>query len=129
MFFKSIDHTLTRGTENENSQMFFNISSRNIKNILLYASFFIDEFSKSRIGDPKRTNFVSYKGGLKTSNFLIQNICFTAEYTQTKPMTFKHRVPSLTFETTLQAMHISFLAFQNQSLRQNLQMEIALIII
>jgi hypothetical protein len=99
MFFKSIDHTLTKGTENENSQMFFNFSSRNIKNIHIYASIFIDEFSKNRIGDPKRTNFISYKGGVKTSNFIIQNISLTAEYTQTKPMTFKHRVPTLTFET------------------------------
>ncbi|MDD2413033.1 MAG: hypothetical protein PHR79_08995 [Bacteroidales bacterium] len=99
MFFKSIDHTLTRGVENENSQMFFNLSSRNIKNIHLYASFFIDEFSKTRIGDPKRTNFISYKAGLKTSNFLVENISLTAEYTHTKPMTFKHRVPSTTFET------------------------------
>lgn len=100
MFFKSIDHTLTRGVENENSQMFFNLSSRNIRNIHLYASFFIDEFSKSRIGDPKRTNFISYKAGIKTSNFLLQNISFTAEYTQTKPMTFKHKVPTTTFETS-----------------------------
>lgn len=99
MFFKSIDHTLTKGTENENSQLFFNLSSRNIKNIHLYTSFFIDEFSKSRIGDSKRTNFISYKGGIKTSNFLIQNLSLTAEYTQTKPMTFKHRVPTTTFET------------------------------
>ncbi len=99
MFFKSIDHTLTRGTENENSQLFFNLSSRNIKNIHLYASFFIDEFSKSRIGYPKRTNFISYKGGIKTSNFIMQNFSLTAEYTQTKPMTFKHRVPTTTFET------------------------------
>jgi hypothetical protein len=99
MFFKSIDHTLTRGVENENSQMFFNFSSRNIKNIHLYASFFIDEFSFSRIGDSKRTNFISYKGGIKTSNFLVQNISLTAEYTQTKPMTFKHKVPTTTFET------------------------------
>lgn len=99
MFYKSIDHTLTRGVENENSQLFFNISSRNLKNIHLYASFFIDEFSKSRIGDPKRTNFISYKGGIKTSNFLIQNLSLTAEYTQTKPMTFKHKVPTTTFES------------------------------
>ncbi len=99
MFFKSIDHTLTRGVENENSQLFFNISSRNIKNIHLYSSFFIDEFSKDRIGNSKRTNFISYKAGLKTSNFLLQNISFTAEYTHTKPMTFKHRVPTTTFET------------------------------
>lgn len=99
MFFKSVDHTLTRGVENENSQLFFNLSSRNIKNVHLYASFFIDEFSKSRIGDPKRTNFISYKAGMKTSNFLIQNLSLTAEYTQTKPMTFKHRVPTTTFET------------------------------
>jgi len=99
MFYKSIDHTLTRGVENENSQLFFNLSSRNIKNIHLYASFFIDEFSKSRIGDPNRTNFISYKGGVKTSNFLIQNVSLTAEYTQSKPMTFKHKVPTSTFES------------------------------
>lgn len=101
MFYKSIDHTLTRGVENENSQMFCNISSRNIKNIHLYTSIFIDEFSFTRIGGPYNTNMISYKGGVKTSNFLLKNISLTCEYTQTMPITFKHRVPSTTFESNL----------------------------
>ena len=99
MFYKSIDHTINQGIDNENSQMFFNFSSRNIKKIHLYASFFIDEFSFKRIGDPKRTNFISYKGGIKTSNFLINNLSFIGEYTSTMPITFKHRIPSATFES------------------------------
>jgi hypothetical protein len=43
-FFKSLDHLMTKGvaTENQNSQLFINLSSRNIKHLHLFASFFID---------------------------------------------------------------------------------------
>ena len=49
-FYKSIDHLLTKGTgtENQNSQVYFNISSRNIKHLHLFASVLFDEVSFSR---------------------------------------------------------------------------------
>ncbi len=99
MFFKSIDHTINARIENQNSQMFGNISIRNIKHVHLYASLFVDEFSIERISDPGRHNFHSYKTGTQISNWPIQNISFTAEYTQSSPITYKHRIPVLTYET------------------------------
>lgn len=99
MFFKSIDHTINHSIDNQNSQMYFNISSRNIKHLHLFLSYFIDEFSIKRIGDSKRTNFTSTKVGFRLSNFLINNYSLTAEMTRTMPITYKHRLPSVTFET------------------------------
>lgn len=99
MFFKSIDHTINHSIDNQNSQMYFNISSRNIKHLHLYLSYFVDEFSVNRITDSKRTNFTSTKVGFRLSNFMFNNYSLTTEFTQTMPITYKHRVESTTFET------------------------------
>jgi hypothetical protein len=98
-FYKSVDHTINHDIDNQNSQMFADISIRSIKHLHLYGSIFIDEFSLSRIFDNKRHNFYSYKTGLKISNWPLKNISFAGEYTLTSPITYKHRVPSLTFES------------------------------
>lgn len=100
-FFKSIDHTLN-GTNNksgQNSQMFFNISSNQIKYLHLFFSMFIDELSVNRITDENRHNFFSYKGGGKLSNFPIQNASVLVEFTRTLPMTYQHHIPTTTFES------------------------------
>ena len=99
MFFKSIDHTINANIENQNSQMFGNISLRLIKNLHVYGSLFIDEFSVTRIGDPNRHNFYSWKAGGKLTNWPVQNISITFETTKTRPLTFKHRIPVLTYTT------------------------------
>jgi hypothetical protein len=98
-FYKSVDHSLTSGINNMNSQMFFDISSRQIKNIHLYATIFIDELSVSRFTKKDEWNFLSYKAGFRLSNFPVSNISFTSEFTYTYPLTFQHNVPTLTFET------------------------------
>lgn len=98
-FYKSMDHLLTKGigAENQNSQFFVNVSSRNIKNIHLYGSMFVDELSFSRLlPDNKEHNPVSWKGGINLSNFLIQNLSTTVEYTKTTMLTYKH-IPLLTY--------------------------------
>lgn len=99
MFYKSVDHSITMGTENENSQLFFNLSSRNIKHVHLYASYFIDEFSFTRIFSTKRHNFTSAKIGFSISNLLFKNTSLSAEYTKTNPLTYKHRLETTTFGT------------------------------
>jgi len=99
MFYKSIDHTINKGIDNQNSQMFFSISSRNIRKLHLYATYFIDEWSFTRVTNPNRRNFTSFKAGLQTHNVIFKNTSFIAEYTQTNPLTYKHRVPTLTFST------------------------------
>lgn len=97
LFYKSIDHTLNHNVENQNSQLYLNLSIRKIKHLHLYGSMFIDEFSKTRIGVDTLNNFFSYKGGFKLSNFPFKNISLTTEYTITYPMTYQHRVQTTTF--------------------------------
>lgn len=99
LFYKSVDHTLNSGIENSNSQLFFNISSRQIKHVHLYVSIFVDEFAKYRVTDPYSTNFVSYKGGLSVIGWPVKDIYFTTEFTRTTPLTYKHRIPATTFES------------------------------
>ncbi len=99
MFFKSIDHTLSHDIDNQNSQMFLDLSIRRINHLHLYTTLFIDEFSVTRIGDSKRHNFISEKYGTRLSNWPIRNTAITFEYTKTNPVVYKHRVPTTTFET------------------------------
>ncbi len=99
MFYKSIDHTINANIENQNSQMFANLSLRVINNLHLYGSIFVDEFSKERVGDPNRHNFHSWKSGAKLSNWPVRNISLTYEFTKSNPITYKHRVPVLTYAT------------------------------
>lgn len=98
-FYKSVDHSLTSGIDNMNSQMFFDISSRQIKKLHLYASLFVDELSVSRFTMKDEWNFFSWKAGLRLSDFPVSNLSLTAEYTYTYPLSFQHYVPTLTFET------------------------------
>ncbi|MCD4737362.1 MAG: hypothetical protein K8R53_15060, partial [Bacteroidales bacterium] len=105
-FFKSIDHTLngTNNNSGQNSQMFFDISSRQIKNLHLYGSLFIDELAISRLTNPDEHNFLSYKIGGNLSNFPFQNLSLTCEYTLTLPMTYQHLIPTTTFESNFYNM-------------------------
>jgi hypothetical protein len=99
LFYKSVDHSQTSGIDNMNSQMFFDISSRNIKNLHLYVSLFVDEFSVSRLTDDDEWNFVSWKTGFRLSNIPVQNLSFTTEFTYSYPLTYQHYVPTVTFQT------------------------------
>lgn len=102
-FFKSIDHVVYSGSGNfggQNTQVFFDVSSRNIKGVHLYSSLYIDEISISRLlDDDRHTNFISGKLGVQWSNILNKNIQLTAEYTRTNPITFNHFVNSTTYES------------------------------
>lgn len=101
-FYKSIDHTLTKGigTENENSQMFLNISSRNIKHLHLFASIYVDEFNTARLKPAnKETNPVSIKVGGKLTNFPIDNLSLSGEYTRNNIIVYKHSIDVLTWQS------------------------------
>jgi len=97
MFFKSIDHTLNHNVENQNSQMFVNMSIRKIKNLHVYGSLYLDEFKKDRITNDTLHNFWSGKAGFKLSNWPFKNVAITTEFTRTSPMTYKHTVAGLTY--------------------------------
>lgn len=103
-FYKTIDHHLTSTGSNwlgQNSQMYFNISSRNVKNLHIYMSVFIDEIAIGRMTDSEsHTNFVSGKLGARYSNLFNRNISLTAEYTRNNPGTYRHYIPTATFTTS-----------------------------
>ena len=101
LFYKSVDHTLnsTNNYAGQNAQLFFDISSRNIKHLHLYFTLFVDEFSITRITNSKEHNFLSYKGGFRLSNWPLQDLIFTGEMTYTLPMTYQHRITTTTFES------------------------------
>ncbi len=99
-FYKSIDHVMTKGlkVENQNSQLFFNISSRNIKHLHLYTSVFADEIQFRRfLPDSPDKNPISYKVGANLSNFPIKNLSAIVEYTKTNILNYKHSIPTLSW--------------------------------
>lgn len=99
-FYKSIDHTLTKGiaTENQNSQLFFNISSRNLKHVHVYSSVFFDEIKFNRFKPSSaEKNPVSFKIGGKVTNFPISNLSATAEFTRTNIINYKHSIPAISY--------------------------------
>lgn len=100
-FYKSIDHLLTKGiaAENQNSQFFINLSSRNIKYLHLYGSVFVDELSFDRLlPDNPENNPISGKIGAKLSDFPIPNLSVVTEYTKTSMLTYKH-IPVLSYSS------------------------------
>jgi len=102
LFYKSADHTYnsTSNFAGQNSQMFIDISSRQIKHLHLYASLFVDEIGLKRMFDKEQqTNFISIKAGFHLVDFPLQNLALTFEYTRTNPYTYQHFIPSTTFES------------------------------
>lgn len=100
IFFKSVDHSMN-GMNNfagQNAQMFFDISSRQIKHLHLYASLFVDEIAISNMMDDSlHTNFVSMKCGFAVTDLLIKNLTFITEYTRSNPVVYKHFIPTTTY--------------------------------
>jgi hypothetical protein len=87
LFYKSVDHS---GDRNTNAQFFLDISSRNIKKNHLSFTMFVDEISFARMTDKElHSNWWSFKGSWRFSDF-VPNFFFTAEYTYTAPMVYKH---------------------------------------
>lgn len=98
-FYKSVDHSQTSGIDNMNSQMFIDVSSRQIRHLHLYATWFIDELSVSRFGKDDEWNFFSWKTGFRLTDLPLENLSVTTEFTYTYPLAFQHYVPTLTYET------------------------------
>jgi hypothetical protein len=98
-FYKSVDHSVSSGIDNMNSQMFFDISSRQIKNLHLYATLFVDELSINRITKKDEWNFVSWKAGFRLSNYPVKDLSLTTEFTYTYPLTYQHYISTVSFES------------------------------
>jgi hypothetical protein len=99
MFFNSVDATSSSYSNNagQNSQMFVDLNSRQIKHLNLYVTLFIDELKVSRITDPGLLNWTSWKAGFRLSDLPFQNVAFTAEWTKTNPITYKHYIATTTY--------------------------------
>ncbi len=99
-FYKSLDHLLTKGLaiENQNSQMFFNISTRNLKYTHFYASVFIDEikFARFKSSNPQN-NPIGWKIGGMLSNWPLRDLMLNVEYTRTNIINYKHSIDVLTW--------------------------------
>ena len=99
-FYKSLDHLLTKGLaiENQNSQLFFNVSTRNLKFTHFYASVFIDEikFARFKSSNPEN-NPISWKVGGQLSNWPIRNLALNVEYTRTNILNYTHSIDVLTW--------------------------------
>ena len=102
MFYNAVDASRTGYTDaaSSNSQLFFDISSRQIKHLHLYATLFIDELKMSRVTDPDLYNFTSWKAGFRVSDFPLQNLSFTFEWTKTNPITYKHYILTTTYASS-----------------------------
>ena len=89
---------MTKGvnSENQNSQVFINLSSRNIKHLHLFASFFIDEFATKRLSNDEH-NLVSYKAGFEVSNWPLKNLSYGFEFTRTNTLNYKHSIQAITW--------------------------------
>jgi len=96
LFYKSVDHTLNNtnkdGESGQNSQMFLNISSRNINYLHLYFTLFIDDLSFSHFKKKEEHNLFSYKGGFKLSDFPVKNVSLITEMTFTTPLVYQHKI-------------------------------------
>jgi len=101
LFFNSVDATNSdvNNDAGQNSQIFFDISSRQIKYLHLWITLFIDELKVSRIFDPDSFNWTSWKIGFRLSDFPLQNLSLTGEWTKTNPITYKHYIKTTTFSS------------------------------
>ena len=99
-FFNSLDYQMNSGAmlDNENSQIFFNISSRNLKYTHFYASIYIDEINFKRLkpSNPEH-NFYSWKVGGRVSNWPLRDLSLTAEFTRTNCGNYQHPYQVLTW--------------------------------
>ncbi|MEI7897442.1 MAG: hypothetical protein WCJ26_10440 [bacterium] len=99
LFYNSVDATKNNYSNDggSNSQFFFNLSSRQIRHLHLFISFFVDEWKTARVMEKDQHNFTSLKAGFRLSDFPVQNLSLTAEYTRTQPMTYDHYISTTTF--------------------------------
>ena len=100
-FYKSADHTYNgvTNTTGQNAQMFFDISTRQIRKLHIYGTWFLDALTISEIfNKDEHSNHWSYKMGIRGTD-LIKNIIVTFEYTRTNPLAYKNDLITTRFES------------------------------
>ena len=101
-FYKSLDHLLTKGvyTQNQNSQAFASVSVRPINHLHLYGSFYLDEFSTSRLKPSNaERNPLSYLVGFNWSGWPIKGLSLKAEFVRSHVACYTHSIDVLTWTT------------------------------
>ena len=94
-FYKSLDHLLTKGagTQNQNSQFFFTLSTRNLKHLYVYGSFYLDEFKLARLkkSNPE-SNPIAYQVGLAVRNWPCDGLRVRGEFMRSYIGTYVNQV-------------------------------------
>jgi hypothetical protein len=101
-FYKSLDHLLTKGiaTQNQNSQVFASLSVRPVKHLHLYGSFYLDEFSLSRLKPSnKERNPISYLVGFSWSGWPVDGLSLKGEFMRSYIACYTHSIESLTWQS------------------------------
>ena len=101
-FYKSLDHLLTKGiaTQNQNSQVFASLSVRPVKHLHLYGSFYLDEFSLSRLKPSnKERNPISYLVGFNWSGWPVDGLSLKGEFMRSYIACYTHSIESLTWQS------------------------------
>ncbi|MEA5404552.1 capsule assembly Wzi family protein [Arcicella sp. DC2W] len=88
-----------------NSQIFLQLSSRNhIPKTHLYGSFFVDEIELSLTGgnaiERNNRNHTAYQVGASISDFPVNNLNLTLEYTKVQPFTYVHFIEAQTYQNS-----------------------------
>ena len=98
--YKSVDQTLegSMGHENgfnanDDGHLFFDISSRNIKNLHLYLGLWIDEWETARVLEKNQHNILSWKFGVSLNDLPLQNLSLIIEGLSTRPGTYDEYNP------------------------------------
>lgn len=100
-FYKSVDHTYNgvTNTAGQNSQMFFDISSRLIPKTHFYYSMFIDVLSFGTLFNKnEHANHWSMLGGFRYSN-ILPNLSLTLEYIRNNPLVYKNDNPTTLYNS------------------------------
>ncbi len=99
-FYKSLDHLLTKGTatQNQNSQVFGTITVRPVDHLKLYGSFYVDEFSASRLKKSnKERNPFSYVVGFDWGGWPIKGLSLKGEFSRTNIACYTHSIDVLDY--------------------------------
>lgn len=104
MFFRLADHYLSRHNNSAggNAQIFGSVSSRNhIPNTHFYGTLFIDEITINGLFDSgKRRNQFGFSVGASVADIPFDNLSFALEYTRVNPFTYKHYIPTTTYNSS-----------------------------
>ncbi len=99
LYYKVMDHNTGQASVNDsNGQIFFDISSRNLKNYQFYTTVFIDAASiRKTLKLQFYEDWLGYTIGAKRVDLGIPNLDATIEYTWISPWVYDHKYDTETY--------------------------------